>query len=209
MNDWTSVRAWKGCTAAVAAALLLTLSPLQSARAGNLLGFYMGGAVGQARVEAGTSGFFSSGVYGNFRENHSAYKLMLGMRAVSLFGVEIEYVDLGHPHWSSSSLGFGSADVATNGVAAYGMLYLPIPVPVLDVYVKAGAARLDSRVNASYCAIDTCNTEGLKLTNTGFAAGAGVQLKIGSWALRGEYERFSAAGANPSLLTVGATYWFL
>lgn len=209
MNDSNPALRRSGCAAVLAAALLVTLSSASNARASNLLGFYAGGAVGQARVEAGTSGFFSPGAYGNFRENHSAYKLMAGVRAISLFGAEVEYLDLGHPHWLSSSLGIGSADVATSGIAAYGLLYLPIPLPILDVYVKAGAARLDSQVNASYCAVDTCQTERLKLANTGFAAGAGVQLKLGSWALRGEYERFTAAGANPSLFTVGATYWFL
>jgi len=91
--------------AAAMAAMLLRLSSPHSAHAGILLGFYAGGAVGQARVEAGTSGL------------------------------------LGHPRWSSSTglPGFISADVPTKGVAAYGMLYLPIPLPTLDVYVKAGA----------------------------------------------------------------------
>jgi len=32
-----------------------------------------------------------------------------------------------------------------------------------------------------------------KRTNVGFAGGAGVQFKMGSLAVRGEYERFNAA----------------
>jgi hypothetical protein len=30
---------------------------------------------------------------------------------------------------------------------------------------------------------------------------------LGNWAVRGEYERFDAAGANPALLSLGMTYW--
>lgn len=45
-------------------------------------------------------------------------------------------------------------------------------------------------------------------TNTGFAGGAGTQFKIGSFAVRGEYERFNAAGGNPSLLSLGITWRF-
>ena len=48
-----------------------------------------------------------------------------------------------------------------------------------------------------------------RTTATTFAAGAGVQWQIGNWAIRGEYERFTALGENPSLITVGATWSFL
>jgi opacity protein-like surface antigen len=45
-------------------------------------------------------------------------------------------------------------------------------------------------------------------TNTGFAAGAGVQYKLRSWAVRAEYERFNADGAHPSLLSLGIAWTF-
>jgi len=210
MDDPTLVRRRLRRAAAGAAASLLILAPLHPARASNLLGLYVGGAAGQARVEADTSGFFSGNAIGNFREDHAAYKLMLGVRALSLFGAEVEYVDLGHPRWSAPSLpGFPAADVSTKGGAAFGMFYLPIPLPAVDVFLKAGVARLDSRVTASFCAVDVCRTESRDLANTGFAAGAGVQFKVSAWAVRGEYERFNAAGANPGLLTLGMTWSFL
>ena len=41
------------------------------------------------------------------------------------------------------------------------------------------------------------------------AAGAGVQWKFGHWAIRSEYERFTALGEHPSLISVAATWWFL
>ena len=198
-------RAAAGC-----AALLLVCVPLRHARASNLLGLYVGGAAGQARVEADTSGFVGGNVVGNFREDHSAYKLMVGVRALSVFGAEVEYVDLGRPRWSAPTLlGFPAADVSMKGEAAYGMFYLPIPLPVVDVFLKAGVARFDSRVTASFCAVDVCETQSRDLSTTGFAAGAGVQFKVHAWAVRGEYERFNAAGANPGLLTIGMTWSFL
>jgi hypothetical protein len=48
-----------------------------------------------------------------------------------------------------------------------------------------------------------------EVTNTGLAAGAGAQFKFGSLSVRGEYERFSAAGGNPSLFSLGLTWTFL
>jgi hypothetical protein len=40
------------------------------------------------------------------------------------------------------------------------------------------------------------------------AGGGGAQYKFGSWAVRAEYERFNAAGGNPSLLSAGVTWAF-
>jgi hypothetical protein len=56
--------------------------------------------------------------------------------------------------------------------------------------------------------IELATPEPEKRTNTGFAGGAGAQFKMGSFAVRGEYERFSAAGGNPSLLSVGVIWKF-
>jgi hypothetical protein len=35
-----------------------------------------------------------------------------------------------------------------------------------------------------------------------------VQWTFGAWALRAEYERFTALGEHPSLVSVGATWSF-
>ena len=45
--------------------------------------------------------------------------------------------------------------------------------------------------------------------NTRFAAGAGIQYRFGALGLRAEYERFDAAGGNPSLLSLGLAWTFL
>src|ERR1039457_1618747 len=70
--------------------------------ADDLLGLYVGGAIGQSQVEATSPQFLDSGHYqllgaGSFKENHSAFKVMVGVRPISLLGAELAYVDLGHP----------------------------------------------------------------------------------------------------------------
>jgi opacity protein-like surface antigen len=183
----------------VATACVLLAVPGRNAMAADLLGAYVGGAVGQARVDS-TEPFG-----GAFTENHSAFKVMVGLRPISLVGAEIAYLDFGHP---SRLDGFIATDVTMKGAAALGILYLP--VPIVDIYAKAGLARLQSTVTTSIvCCIDIASPAPFSRTNVGFAGGAGAQFKVGSFAVRAEYERFNAAGEHPSLLSVGATWTFL
>ena len=55
----------------------------------------------------------------------------------------------------------------------------------------------------------------LSVISPAHAAGAGLQFKLASWgrrdslAMRIEYERFTFAGANPYLVSVGANWTFL
>lgn len=205
-----------------AVALLITAVP--AARA-DVVGVYAGGAVGQGRIDSNLTAPAAPPIttaptsIGSFTENHSAYKLVAGVRALALVGAEIEYLDLGHPSRSfSSSVVSGTADVKMSGGGAFGMLYLP--VPVVSVYLKAGLARLHATSNVTgqipgvgTCVINNPNcalvTQRKSVTNTSFAAGAGVQVKLGPIALRAEYERFNAAGGNPGLASVGAFWNFL
>jgi len=191
----------------IATIVLLTKAvlPTGPALAGDLLGLYVGGAAGQSQVEANAPSI------GDFKQNHSAFKVIAGMRPIPLIGAELSYIDFGHP---SGSINAVSSNVSEKGADGFGVLYLP--VPVVDVFVKAGLARLQStlssvRAGAGTCTIASPNCALFRLdrTNTSFAAGAGAQVKFGSWAVRGEYERFNAAGGNPSLVSLGLTWTFL
>ncbi len=214
-------------------AVLFALCTLQSSPvlAADVLGLYVGGAIGQAQVNAdGLPDPFSGTApgFGDFRENHAAYKVMAGVRPLSLVGAEVEYIDFGHPGGIVGVIPVGLSssaqfpvfeDVRMQGTAAFGVLYLP--VPVVDVYVKAGLARIQATGSvtftepAPYAACVSVAGPNCRfslpysVTNTGLAGGAGVQVRIGSLALRGEYERFSAAGANPGLFSVGLLWTFL
>jgi opacity protein-like surface antigen len=196
----------------------LSLAANLPATAADGLGAYIGAAIGEGWVKT-SDRFFSAPSPGAFSENHSAYKLMAGVRPISLLGAEIAYVDLGHPHQALSIVNFvSSADVRMKGAAAFGILYLP--VPAVDIYLKAGLSRIQTSANATVigpgaalCAINVPNcgrsTSHGSATDTHFAAGAGAQFKLGSWAVRAEYERLDAAGSNPGLATVGVTWTFL
>ena len=187
----------------VVAALMLIAVPYRLSHAGDLLGLYVGGAAGKAQVEA------TAPYVPNFHENHAAFKLFAGMRPISLMGVEIAYDDFGHPNRHN---GFLATDVSMKGESVFGVLYLP--VPIVDIFLKAGLARIDSTATTKivcplgYLCPALASPEPDRRTNVGFAGGAGAQFKIGSLAVRGEYERFNAAGGNPSLLSVGIIWKF-
>jgi hypothetical protein len=203
----------------ILANLVLLVRPSGNAMAEDVLGLYVGGAIGQSRVEATGQRIDAVGnVYddtGRFKQNHSAFKMMVGIRPISLLGAEVAYTDFGHP-----SGGFGAypADVSMKGASAFGVLYLP--VPIVDVFLKAGVARIQSELNGKGYFAPNCSSNGpcppyvglapfqLNRTNTGGAGGAGAQYKFGSWAVRAEYERFNAAGGNPGLLSAGITWTF-
>jgi opacity protein-like surface antigen len=183
------------------------------AKADDLLGMYVGGAIGRSQVAAiaNSTSFarYGSNATGEFKQDHSAFKVMVGIRPISPIGAELVYVDLGHP---SGSLFDYPADASIRGAAAFGSLYLP--VPTVDIFIKAGAARLQSSLSGVVPYLPICAScvpprFEQNRTNTNFAAGAGAQFKFGSWAVRAEYERFSAAGEHPSLLSAGITWTFL
>ncbi len=203
------------CVLAVAAALLVL--PVAHARADDLLGLYVGGAVGDGRVEASPGSLVNSNLdgktlvgAGDFAQNHSAFKLMAGIRPIPIIGAEISYIDFGQPN---GNLGSVPASVSLKGTAAFAVAYLP--VPVVDIVVKAGFARLQNTLSGTGGFVgvgdDIVFNSAFRLdrTNTNFAVGGGVQYAIGSWALRAEYERFEAAGGSPSLLSAGVTWTFL
>ncbi len=200
---------WLARGVAIASLALAVVLPTGPARADDLLGLYLGGGVGQSRVDADGASFNSS----SFKENHSAFKGIIGIRPIPVVGAEVEYIDFGHPRGTLGSL---PADVTLKGAAAFGVGYLPLPIGAL--FVKAGLARLQSTVNGEYvvatpiCDPGPCpgpSLFSLSRTDTSFAAGGGIQFKVLSWAIRAEYEHFHAAGGNPGLVSVGFTWTFL
>jgi hypothetical protein len=188
------------------------------ARAADPLGFYVGGAIGQSHVRAQENAF---GTPLGFDEHHTAWKLLAGLRPISLVGAEVEYVDFGHPSallGPQHSLSNFQADAQARAVGLFGVAYSPIPLPLLDIYGKAGFARLQTRVNASV----VCTAGGdcpparigpgqpfyLNRIDLRFAYGAGAQIKLAAFGIRAEYERISASGGDPDLLSLGITWSF-
>jgi opacity protein-like surface antigen len=196
----------------------VVLLPLRYAAADDLLGLYVGGAIGEARVEAsGEPLVIGPNLYqatGRFDETHSAFKVMAGIRPIPLLGAEVAYMDFGSP---SGGYNAYPARVSMHGESAFALIYLPIPV--VDVFLKGEIDHMQSAMDgtavyAANCTAGPCplyvGTGPFRLdrTNTGLALGGGAQYKFGPLALRAEYERFSAAEAHPALLSVGLTWSF-
>jgi hypothetical protein len=201
------------CLVLTSAAIMCISLPIRQAAADELLGAYVGGAIGQAHVVASaTYPTIANPHPGEFDENHSAYKVMVGIRPISLVGAELSYIDFGNP--GGDIFGY-PASASMRGPAAFGILYLP--VPIVDIYAKAGVARLHDILSGFYpvgdniCVLgEPCGTAPFRLsqTTTTFAAGAGAQYKFGLWAMRAEYERFNADAEHPSLLSLGLIWTF-
>ena len=98
-------------------------------------GFYLGAAVSQSQIDA-----FSS----NFDLKDTGYKVIAGFRPLDAFAVELNYMDLGSDSATAGAIGFNAEATA---IAGFGMLMLPLPF--VDLYVKAGVARWDAEASIS------------------------------------------------------------
>jgi hypothetical protein len=178
------------------------------------LGLYVGAALGQSEVRVDESVF---GGPPSFDAHRDAWKLLLGLRPISLLGAELDYMDFGQARFVGPPNSLGSAlraDSHPKATTLFGIIYAPIPVPLLDVYAKAGIARLQTSVNATvYCAASPCVVTAtaplaLRRTDVEFAYGAGVQFKFAAFAARLEYERINASTGDPDLTSIGITWSF-
>lgn len=166
--------------------LLAALCSRGAAAADN--GVYVGAALGQSETKLRASSL-------NLKDQSAGFKLLLGVRPIDLLAVEVDYVDFG----SASDAG---AKADSRAGAGFLVGYLPLPLPLLDVYGKAGAAAW--KIEASN-PLTTLHESG-----SSFAWGAGAGLHFGSLAARLEYEKFNySAGRNLDFLSLGVTYTFL
>jgi hypothetical protein len=149
-------------------------------------GFYLGASLGQSESGLRNSDF-------NFKDRDQGYKLIAGIRPLSLLAVELNYVDLG----TSSAAG---AQAKTKAADAFALVFLPIPV--VDVYGKLGYVSWKTDASAPSLSLHASGKD--------LAYGAGVQVHFASLSARLEYEAFDAgAAAKPTLLSLGLTYTFL
>jgi opacity protein-like surface antigen len=185
--------------------------------ADDLLGFYVGAAIGESHVRTAKDIVGDAGYDDQFDGHHSAWKVTAGIRPISPLGVELEYTDFGSPSAGLSDTGLGGlSKVDQKAVTLFALGYLPFPVPFLDVYGKLGIARLHtttsevSPIPACPAGFASCSptTFNISDSSTNFAYGAGVQGKIGSLAIRAEYERISSSGGNPDIFSLGVTWTF-
>jgi opacity protein-like surface antigen len=187
------------------------------ASADNPLGFYVGAGVGAGHIDNNNNRYDPYGYSGGFYDHDAAWKVIAGIRPISILGAEIEYLDFGS---GGGSLGYynGYYDSAFNehpkATILYGIGYLPLPLPFLDVYGKLGVARLQTD-NSYYSTAPVCSAcapseleSRFDQQNSRIAYGVGMQAKYQDFVLRGEYERISSTFGDPDALTVSLTWTF-
>ncbi len=214
-------------TSASIIATIALLGPLGgNALADDLLGMYVGGSVGQSHLRANQLDFIGpyppnpSPAPVSVSKSATGWKVFAGLRPISLVGAELAYTDFGHPMASQGPpAGFGlayNAALRSKAATAFGIVYAPIPIPILDVYAKAGVARLQTSVDAAGAfgcwSPLTCAAYPVAVhrdqTDARFAYGAGIQAKLSAIGIRLEYERISVSGGDPDLLSIGVTWTF-
>jgi opacity protein-like surface antigen len=191
------------------------------ARADNLLGVYVGAGVGVAQIGNNNGYYDPSGYGGDYHDHDAAWKVIVGLRPVPFVGAELEYIDFGNARGDSAYYG-GSYDFGVSAhpraTVLYGLGYLPLPLPFIDVYGKLGVARLQTDNSFGYNAcplpVVTAVSSSCVLVsrfdqqNSRFAYGVGVQTKFQDFAFRGEYERISSTFGDPNALTFSVTWTF-
>jgi hypothetical protein len=130
-------------------------------------------------------------------------KGIVGLRPLDSFAIEANYVDLGETVVPLSLVCIqapcptaASIDSQAISVSAVGLYTLPL----VDLYARVGYARWESESSP----FPSADREGSDPTY-----GAGAQVRVGSFALRFEYERFEFDDESADLVSVGFTYTFL
>jgi hypothetical protein len=155
-------------------------------------GFYAGAAISQARFDDDNFSF------DDLDDEDNTWKAVGGYRFHENFALEGSYIDFGEAT-APAALGVDpfAAEAKAFSLHAVGM----IPVPYVDLFAKAGVARVDAETAGRNL---TANDE-----TTEFAYGAGAQWRWRNLALRAEYEKFDTdVIGDLDLISLGATYTF-
>jgi hypothetical protein len=175
---------------AMIAALILASASMSAVAADN--GFYIGAAVGQAGVEVDEVDL------GDFDGDDTGFKVIAGFRPLEWLAFEANYVDLGT---ASDNVAGVNVDVDTKGIDAFGVLFLPLPV--VDIFLKAGLISWDLDANVS--GLGSVSDDG-----TDLAYGVGACLGFGYFGVRAEYERFEIEDTDTvDMISLGFTWTFL
>ena len=170
-------------------------------------GIYLGAGVVQTDYGLENPQDFSP-----FDDEDNGYKLIVGIRPLDSFGVEVNYIDHGDATVPTGIVciqvvGVPCPDttkLSAKTVSAFAVGYLALPL--VDLFAKAGASSWDfdvkvSPANAGFSANDD---------GTDFAWGVGVQARFGSIGARLEYEQFNIIDDEKlGTISLSLTYTFL
>jgi hypothetical protein len=160
-------------------------------------GFYVGLA------SSDVSSDYDIGPPAGDADDARGFKGIIGFRPLDSFAIEANYVDLGETVVPLSLACVTtpcptelSIDAQAVSVSAVGLFTLPL----VDLFARVGYARWESDL----APFATGTRDGGDPTY-----GAGAQVRLGSFALRLEYERFEFDDDDADLVSVGFTYTFL
>jgi len=162
-------------------------------------GFYIGGSIGQSTLKV-TS--FSDNLGDlSFNDSDNGYKVFLGYRFLHFLAVEGSYVDFGTP---KDTVAEGvDAEIKLNGYDAFALGILPLG-PV-DLFAKLGVISWDSDIKAIYEEVVDRQSD----SGTDAAYGIGAAFKLGSIAIRGEFEMFQVENSDDVyMVSLGISYTF-
>ncbi|HVS77192.1 MAG TPA: outer membrane beta-barrel protein [Steroidobacteraceae bacterium] len=165
----------------------LLLIPLLALAAGSAHAAGLFGAglyAGAGLMRANVNDLFGSG----FDIHNTSFKALAGLR-LSLLGAEVDYYHLGSESRSFDNL--GNVEAHARAFAAYAVGYLPIPLPLIDIYGKLGLDRWQLSGSSASPSLFRLSDNGTQL-----AWGVGAQAHFGSLIGRLEYEHLNISNTD-------------
>ena len=164
-------------------------------------GFYLGASIGGSSIDVRDYGE----EFGNldFSGGDAAYKIFAGYRLMSFFGAEGGYVDLGSPSDTVGEINDIDVKIGVKGWDAFAVGFLPIG-PV-DIFAKVGLISWDADIRAAFNDLEEHDSD----SGTDATWGVGAALRLGSFAVRAEIERFEIGNTDKVyMFSVGGTFTF-
>ncbi len=154
-------------------------------------GIYLGVGIGESNVQADSDAIGAI----DFDGKDTAWKAIAGIRPLDWLAVEASYVDFGKPDDDG-------VEVDADGFTAFAVGF--VPVGPVDLFAKVGLINYDAKGSLENVG-NVIDDEGTEL-----AYGLGVQFRLLSLAIRGEYEKFDVDELDDAdMLSVSVTYTFL
>lgn len=161
-------------------------------------GFYLGLASSDVSSDYDVGPFA-----GGDADDDRGLKAIVGFRPLDSFAIEANYVDMGTSRVPLNLVCVtapcpteATIDSQAISVSAVGLLALPL----VDLYARVGYSKWESELQPFVAQ----KREGSDPTY-----GAGAQMRLGSFALRFEYERFDFDHDAADVVSIGFTYTFL
>ena len=174
--------------AALGCAALINANPADAKDSG----LFIGGSVGQSTINEDFAEDFPDLVEElDLDDTEDAFKIFGGYQVNKVVAIEAAYVDLGERS-------AGLADLELTGIPIYGVFGAPLG-PVW-LFGKVGGVFWESEVSVEN--LGSVDDDGFELT-----AGAGLELRLGRFGIRGEAEYFDVLN-DTWLYSVGGRFTF-